>query len=36
MLIRPNRSFWSPWREMDRLRRDMNRLFAQMPTGPSF
>ena len=33
MLIRPNRSFWSPWREMDRLRRDMNRLFAQMPTG---
>jgi HSP20 family protein len=33
MLMRPNRSFWSPWREMERLRRDMNRLFAQMPTG---
>jgi HSP20 family protein len=33
MLMRPNRSFWSPWREMARLRRDMNRLFAQMPTG---
>jgi HSP20 family protein len=33
MLIRPYRSFWSPWREMERLRRDMNRLFAQMPTG---
>jgi HSP20 family protein len=33
MLMRPNRSFWSPWREMARLQRDMNRLFAQMPTG---
>jgi HSP20 family protein len=33
MLVRPYRSFGSPWREMDRLRRDMNRLFAQMPTG---
>ena len=33
MLMRPYRSFWSPWREMARLRRDMNRLFAPMPTG---
>ena len=33
MLVRPYRSFWSPWREMERLRRDMNHLFAQMPTG---
>jgi HSP20 family protein len=33
MLMRPYRSFRSPWREMERLRRDMNRLFAQMPTS---
>jgi HSP20 family protein len=33
MWMRPYRSFWSPWREMERLRRDMNRLFAQMPKG---
>ncbi len=28
MLLRPFDSFWSPWREMERLRREMNRLFA--------
>jgi HSP20 family protein len=33
MLMRPYRSFWSPWREMARLQRDMNRLFSQTPTG---
>lgn len=33
MLMRPYHSFRSPWREMERLRRGMNRLFAQMPTG---
>jgi len=33
MLMRPYRSFWSPWREMECLRRDMNRLFARMPTS---
>jgi HSP20 family protein len=33
MLMRPYRSFRSPWREMARLQRDMNRLFAPMPTG---
>ena len=29
---RPFRSYWSPWREMERLRRDMNRLFASART----
>jgi HSP20 family protein len=33
MLMRPYRSLWSPWREMARLRRDMNRLFAGMPAS---
>ncbi len=32
MLMRPFGSFWSPWREMERLRREMDRLFATMPT----
>ena len=27
MLSRRNRSFWSPWGEMQRLQREMNRLF---------
>ena len=32
MLMRPY-SFRSPWREMERMRREMNRLFARMPTS---
>ncbi|HDQ72581.1 MAG TPA: Hsp20/alpha crystallin family protein [Chloroflexi bacterium] len=33
MLLRPTASFTSPWREMERLRREMNRLFATAPAG---
>lgn len=29
---RPFRSYWSPWPEMERLQREMNRLFASAPT----
>jgi len=32
MLMRPY-SFRSPWREMERLQREMNRLFARVPTS---
>ena len=28
MFVRRSGNFWSPWREMHRLRRDMNRLLA--------
>ena len=28
MFVRRSGNYWSPWREMHRLRRDMNRLFA--------
>lgn len=31
MLMRPFGSWTSPWREMDRLRRQMNRLLADWP-----
>lgn len=31
MLMRPYRGSTSPWREMDRLRREMNRIFANWP-----
>jgi HSP20 family protein len=31
MLRRSFSRAWSPWREMERLQRDMNRLFARMP-----
>lgn len=27
MLMRSNRNYWSPWGEMQRLQREMNRLF---------
>lgn len=33
MLMRPFGSFRSPWQEMRRLQRDMNRIFARMPTS---
>jgi HSP20 family protein len=32
MLMRPYRGRMSPWREMDRLRRDMNRLYTDWST----
>jgi HSP20 family protein len=32
MLMRPYRRSMSPWREMDRLRRDMNRLYTDWST----
>ena len=32
MLMRPYRSRTSSWREMERLRREMNRLFSDWPT----
>jgi HSP20 family protein len=28
MFVRRSGNYWSPWREMHRVRRDMNRLFA--------
>ena len=31
MLMRPTRSWRSSWREMEELRRDMNRLFGDVP-----
>ena len=31
MLRRTSGRTWSPWREMERLQRDMNRLFAGLP-----
>jgi HSP20 family protein len=31
MLMRPYRSWRSPWREMDRVRRDMNRVLSDWP-----
>ena len=31
MLLRTYRSPWSPWREMQRMRREMNRLLSTMP-----
>lgn len=33
MLLRPRASFRSSWREMERLRREMNRLLATAPAG---
>jgi len=33
MSLLPFRSFFSSWREMERLRREMNRLFAGLPTS---
>lgn len=33
MLMRPYRGWTSSWREMERLRREMNRLFSDWPTG---
>lgn len=42
MLMRPYAGWTSPWREMERLRREMNRLFSDWPTqarwgaAPSF
>ena len=33
MSLQPFGSFVSPWREMDRLRREMNRLFADLPAS---
>ena len=35
MLTRPSSSWMSPWREMERLRRDMNRLFGDWPRTQS-
>ncbi|MCJ7738303.1 MAG: Hsp20/alpha crystallin family protein [Anaerolineae bacterium] len=32
MSVQPFSSFGSPWRDMERLRREMNRLFADVPT----
>ncbi len=42
MLMRPYTGWMSPWREMERLRREMNRLFSDWPwrtrwaTAPSY
>ncbi len=43
MLMRPYLDWMSPWREMERLRREMNRLFSDWPwrttrwaTAPSY
>lgn len=32
MLMRPYAGWTSPWRDMERLRREMNRLFSDWPT----
>jgi HSP20 family protein len=32
MIMRPYRGWSSPWREMERLRREMNRLFSEQTT----
>jgi HSP20 family protein len=32
MAMRPYSGWWSSWREMERLRREMNRLFSDWPT----
>ncbi len=34
MLLRRSGSYWSPWREMERLRREMNSLLATFPESP--
>jgi HSP20 family protein len=34
MLLRRTGSYWSPWREMERLRREMNSLLATIPAQP--
>jgi HSP20 family protein len=31
MLMRPYRGWRSPWHDLERLRRDMNRVFADLP-----
>ncbi len=37
MLLRqPFKSVWSPWQEMERLRREMNRLLANAPARPEW